>query len=217
MSEKNIKDRIEKSGDFICLEKDELKTIIFSDESKFNLKYSDGKSSVWRPPSTGLQMKHITPTVKFGGGSVMVWGCFSYYGVGKLVFIEGNMDAVAYVNILSENLTESACMMGLGRYTFQQDNDPKHTSKLAKKFFENKNIDVLSWPAQSPDMAPIENLWGLIKDKIAVYAPKTIPELKEIIEREWYAIPVELCQKLALSFKKRACEVHRAKGGHINY
>jgi hypothetical protein len=66
LSEKNKKDRIKKLGDFICLEKDELKTIIFSDESKFNLKYSDGKSSVCRPPSTGLQMKHITPTVKFG-------------------------------------------------------------------------------------------------------------------------------------------------------
>ena len=47
---------------------DKIKKIIFSDESKFNLFYSDGKVSVWREPKTGLNHEHITPTVKYGGG-----------------------------------------------------------------------------------------------------------------------------------------------------
>ena len=96
----------------------------------------------------------------------MVWGCFSYHGVGKLVFIDGKMDAAKYVDILSNNLEESAIMMGLGSYTFQQDNDPKHTSKLAKSYFYDKNIDLLPWPARSPDLNPIETLRAFIKKKL---------------------------------------------------
>jgi transposase len=107
--------------------------------------------------------------------------------------------------------------MDLGYYAFQQDNDPKHTAKLAKKFFAEKNVDVLIWPAQSPDLNPIESLWEIIKSKVAKYAPKSISELKAIIERKWYATPIKLCKKLALSFKGRSCDVYRANGGHINY
>ena len=59
------------------MSEDAIKSIIFTDESKFNLFYSDGKVSVWREPGTGLKSEHLNKTVKHGGGSVMVWGCFS--------------------------------------------------------------------------------------------------------------------------------------------
>jgi hypothetical protein len=139
-----ILNRFEKSKNFIALSDDEIKTIIFSDGCKFPLFDPDKTCSVWRKPSTGLQKKNLTPTVKYGGGSVMVWGCFSYHGVGRLVFIDGIMDATKYVNILSNNLNASANLMGLESFIFQQDNDPKHTSKLARLFFERKNINLLN-------------------------------------------------------------------------
>ena len=66
-----------------------VKRIIFSDESKFNLRYSDEKLKVWREPGKAHDQKYVVPTVKFGGGSALVWACFSYNGVGKLVFIHG--------------------------------------------------------------------------------------------------------------------------------
>jgi transposase len=83
LSKKNIAARVEHTRKFIGMSNKEIKKIIFTDESKFNLVNSDGKCFVWREPSTGLLMKNLTPTVKFGGGSVMVWGCFSYHGVGQ--------------------------------------------------------------------------------------------------------------------------------------
>ena len=60
----------------------------------------------------------------------MVWGCFSYFDAGKLVFIKGKVKSEYYVNILSDNLPDSARLMDLQDYIFQQDNDPKHTAKL---------------------------------------------------------------------------------------
>jgi hypothetical protein len=206
-----------KERKFLTLSNNDIKKIIFSDESKFELCNSNKKDSVWRAPATGLQMKNLTPTFKFGGGSVMAWGCFSYEGVGNLIFIDGIMDSYTYVEILSNYLHESAEIMGLEDFIFQQDNDPKHTSKLAKTYFEEKEIKLLDWPAQSPDMNPIETLWGIIKGELEGFVAKNKEELKRKITDIWYSIPVELCQSLALSFKKRCQLVLQAKGGHIKY
>ncbi|KAI3374652.1 hypothetical protein L3Q82_021222 [Scortum barcoo] len=68
------------------------------------------------------------PTVKHGGGSIMLWGCFSAAGTGRLVRIEGKMNAAMYRDILDENLLQSALDLRLGRrFIFQQDNEHEST------------------------------------------------------------------------------------------
>jgi transposase len=88
----------------------------------------------------------------------MVWGCFSSKGVVNLAIIDGKMNAAMYTGILSNNIPSSVAKLGLKKYIFQQDNDPKHTSALTKKFFKAKWIKVLEFPSQSPDLNPIEQL-----------------------------------------------------------
>ncbi|GBN24589.1 hypothetical protein AVEN_125081-1 [Araneus ventricosus] len=63
---------------------------------------------IWRKPNSELEMKNLTPSVKHGGGSQMVWGCMSAVGVGNLHFIDGMMDKYMYLDILKQNLKQNA-------------------------------------------------------------------------------------------------------------
>ncbi|KAI4293419.1 hypothetical protein PAPHI01_2693 [Pancytospora philotis] len=214
---RHIENRFAAARAWIGFTERELQSIVFSDESKFNLLQSDGKVSVWRGPCSRYDRKHIIETKKFGGGSVMVWACFSYGGVGKLVFIEGIMDAYKYVSILATALPPSLEQMGLTEFIFQQDNDAKHTAKVTKCFFENRSIRVMPWPAMSPDMNPIENLWEYVKRRVAELEPKNIADLKRMIMQAWSEIPLAVCQKYAMSFANHALALCRSRGEHTKY
>ena len=155
----------------------------WSDETKINHLGSDGRHWVWKEVGEGLSDRVVEGTVKFGGGNVMMWGCMGWDGVGYATRIEGRMDADLYVSIMEDELQETLHYYGKTNtdIIFQQDNNPKHTSKKAQNWFKDNGINVMKWPAQSPDINPIEYFWHLIKRKLDEYenAPQSLHQLWE--------------------------------------
>jgi hypothetical protein len=80
------------------------KSVIFSDESKFNLFRSDGRRWCWRKPGEEFDKRYVRKEVKHGGGNVMVWGCVTTIGMGHIVKINGNMDGPLYTEILKDDV-----------------------------------------------------------------------------------------------------------------
>ncbi|KAK3512455.1 hypothetical protein QTP70_013003 [Hemibagrus guttatus] len=124
--------------------------VLWSDETKINLFGSDGVKRVWRQPGEEYEDKCVLPTVKHGGGSVMVWGCMSAAGTGELQFIEGTMNANMYCDILKQSMIPSLWRLGR-RAVFQHDNDPKHTSKATTLLL--KKLRLQKHDRESEDIA----------------------------------------------------------------
>ena len=116
------------------------------------------------------------------------------------------MDGPFYVNILQSQLLPAAQNMHGRNWRLQQDNDPKHTSRVAKDFIVENKIRFIDWPSNSPDLNPIENMWQIVKNNVEKRMPKDINELKKFMIEEWDAISVETVNNLVLSMKKR-CEL----------
>jgi hypothetical protein len=89
--------------------------------------------------------------------------------------IEVMMDGAKYREFLEGNLFQSSRDLRLGkRFTFQKDNDPKHTAKATLKWFMGKHLKVLEWPSQSPDLNPIDNLWYDLKIAVRFRNPSNL-------------------------------------------
>ena len=92
---------------------------------------------VWRKRNAEYNPKNTIPTVKHEGGNLMLWGCFSAKGTGRLHRIEGRMNGAMYREILGNNLLPSVRALKIGRgWVFQHDNDPKHTAKATKEWLK---------------------------------------------------------------------------------
>lgn len=217
ISKKNRAARMKFAKEHVHWKSEDWHRVLFSDESKFCLFGSDGIRYVRRPDGCRFHAQYQLPTVKYGGGSVLVWGCFHAGGIGPLRRIRGIMDKNVYVDILEKTMLPFARQVFGRSLLYQQDNDPKHTSGLVKEWFHRHRINLMEWPSQSPDLNPIENLWEELKRSVECKKAKNDNEKYAQLEAAWKSIPQHKIDKLMDSMPRRCQAVINAKGFATKY
>lgn len=217
ISEKNRRARLQFAKDHLNWTEKQWSKVVFTDESKFNRMGSDGKIYVRRRTGEEYSTRCIKPTIKGGGGSVLVWGSMTINGTGPIHRIEGKMDRFVYLDIVKNILLPFAEEKLSADWMYQADNDPKHTAKIVKQFLAEKEVTILKWPAQSPDLNPIEMLWIDIDKEIKLKKPKNINDLYKTIENAWHSISIDRCIRLINSMQRRCAAVIKANGKTTKY
>lgn len=210
---------------------DDWKQVIFSDESPFQLFPPPNKQNdrIWTNDRSSVDTAEIP---KFGP-TVMVWGAMSFSGLSELHIVpQGHTVTGEYYReeILKGNLFPRLANMqnngskfttkfvpDMSRVIFQQDGAKAHTALETQKLLEKKLPNFWSkdmWPANSPDLSPIENLWSILGEALKEMKrpPTTIRSLEKALKTAWKKIPLETLQNLIFSMPDRVAAVKRVKG-----
>ena len=150
-------------------------------------------------------------------GKINIWGCFCASGFGKIILFTENLNAKKLIGIYNVGLLKSFPNISGGNMILQEDNDSKHTSKLAQLYRKYWRINRLEWPANSPDLNPIENVWGIMKRKIGKIHPTNLVQLRFMIRKVWYGFSRSFARNLVASMPERLKMVIKSKGEVIDY
>lgn len=195
---------------------DEWSRVLFTDESRFR-RYPDGAVNVKRRPQEILHPDCIKKTVKFGGGGFMVWGGISGHGPTNLVVCPERLNSEGYIQILEE-FVHPWLVLAAGEgfeMIFMQDNAPCHTAARTTSWMNEFGFTVMPWPANSPDLNPIENVWSQMSREANKISP---PIHFNQIEKIWAEkAAVSNIKNLINSMPERIQAVIKAKGGPIEF
>lgn len=183
------------------------KNIVFSDEKVFHLDGPNRYLYYWHD----LRREEIYATTKLRGPKLMVWAAISFSDGFQFKVVSEKINSSVYQKVLDEKLNPPFFKPF---NIFQQDNARPHVSKSTMDWLISHNHQYLDWPAISPDLNIIENVWGILVRRLftdqIVY--NNIGELKEAVLNEMKNIGQETINNLYKSFTNRCIEVVLAKG-----
>src|SRR5215470_4066513 len=183
--------------------------VIWTDEACVVLRKNSSRIRVWRKRDEQWDTTCLAPTFQSGRISVMIWGCMVHGKLGPLLVLpRGRMDGHEYVrSVMDGPLWQFYCQITeeRGIALVMEDGAPIHRSLVARWWREINDVNILPWPAQSPDLNPIEHIWKVLKTRICKHKPpiRTEEALRNALEGEWRNISAEsVCnvEKYALRF-----------------
>jgi transposase len=193
--------------------------VVFSDEKVFQSAHN-GRVRVYRPRNSRYDERYVEPTERSGRFSVNVWGWISAVSPGVMLHVEERLNSGVYIRILENVMRPSVTRVYPNQnFIFQQDNCSVHTSHRVATWFQDQNINVLDWPSRSPDVNPIENMWGFLvrhlQKQRQIYRNRQ--ELLTAITDAWHALPQDYIRNLCLSMPNRLRKVLDANGAVTKY
>lgn len=195
--------------------------MLFSDESRIQLSRADGRKRVWRRRNERYTDACTIEFNRWGGGSLHFWAGVTQFQRTPLVIFDRNVTANVYIN----NVLRPVAIPFLNRHfprgggILQHDGARAHTANVTRNFIAQNGIDVLDWPALSPDMSPIEHIWDMLKRRVyaRVNPPENLAQLRQALIEEWDNIPQRCIAEKVLSMRRRCQSLIDVQGGHTRY
>lgn len=196
--------------------------ILFTDEKIFRIFSNQRGIHVTRKSSEKYTPACLVGTCK-SGAQVHSWGAIGWHGCAPLKRVEGSLNAARYQEIVLNDI-EQLGQRYAGRFatrrsnwTLMQDNAPAHSARSTRQFLANRNINILDWPGNSPDLNPIENVWGYVQARIPQVPFRRANDLWEAINESWADVPLCYVRTLIESLPERIAAVIKSKGHPTQY
>ena len=184
--------------------------VVFSDETRVRLN-SDGVVRVFRKTGRRFCPKNIQG-IRTDKRSMMFWGAIRSDGRKMLIKCPATLNSYGYLEILKQYDRH----LNIPDLVFQQDNAPVHKSEVVRNFLAQEQWEVLDWPAYSPDLNPIENIWAIFKKSLRGQIV-TWENLEEKVMEVWNNINPDVVRNLYSSYENRLVKVIKNHGSLTGY
>ncbi|GFX19306.1 transposable element Tcb2 transposase [Trichonephila clavipes] len=198
----------------------EWANVMFSDKSRFSLSSDSRGVTIWRERETRFEPKNITERDNFPSRGVIVRAGFMMDGRTDLHFFDtGSVTAQRYRDEVLEPYVPLFRGAVGPDFIFMDDNAPCHRAVLIDDFLETENIQRMSWPANSPDLNPIEHVWDMLERKIEAlsHPPSFVTELKRALQEAWKRLSPQLIHHLIASMVNRCAACLAVRGDQTPY